>query len=215
MVRLKPFDFLLNPIYKLIKNLFKSEPVLKKILIVGLGNPGVDYENTRHNIGFDIIDNFAFKKNLKFDLLRYGMISKSKVKGKMVILLKPNTFMNLSGKAVNYWIKKEKILIENVLIITDDLNLPFGKLRLRSKGNDGGHNGLKDIQDKLNSIEYSRLRFGIKNKLNIINKVDYVIGEWTKNESDLLESIIIKTEKILNSFIFYGVNPTMNEFNNK
>jgi PTH1 family peptidyl-tRNA hydrolase len=136
------------------------------------------------------------------------MISKSKIKGKMIILLKPNTFMNLSGKAINYWIKKEKILFENILIVTDDLNLPFGKLRLRSKGNDGGHNGLKDIQDKLNSTNYSRLRFGIKNKVKIENKVDYVIGKWTKNESELLE------QKIISSFILSGVNITMNEFNN-
>ena len=214
MVRLKLFEFFLSTIYKSLKNLFKSEPVLKKILIVGLGNPGIEYENTRHNIGFKIIDNFALKKELEFDSFRYGMISKSKIKGKMIILLKPNTFMNLSGKAINYWIKKEKVLIENILIVTDDLNLPFGKLRLRSKGNDGGHNGLKDIQDKLNSTNYSRLRFGIKNKVKIENKVDYVIGKWTKNESELLEKIIIKTEKIISSFILSGVNITMNEFNN-
>ena len=214
MVRLKLFEFLLSPIYKSLKNLFKSKPVLKKILIVGLGNPGIEYENTRHNIGFKIIDNFALKKELEFDSFRYGMISKIKIKGKMIILLKPNTFMNLSGKAINYWIKKEKVLIENILIVTDDLNLPFGKLRLRSKGNDGGHNGLKDIQDKLNSTNYSRLRFGIKNKVKIENKVDYVIGKWTKNESELLKKIIVKTEKIISSFILSGVNITMNEFNN-
>src|SRR5690554_946255 len=150
------------------KSIFNSKnkpkeniPTEMKYLIVGLGNPGVKYENTRHNIGFKVVEAFAKEREATFETIKLGDVAKAKWKGRHVILLKPSTFMNLSGKAVNYYLQKEKINPENLLVITDDLALPFGKLRMKAKGSDGGHNGLKDIQAVLNTTQYARLRFGV------------------------------------------------------
>ena len=185
----------------------------KKYLIVGLGNIGADYVNTRHNIGFKVLNHFAASYNLAFEFRKFGALAQHKFKGRTFILLKPNTFMNLSGKALNYWIDKENIPIENLLVITDDLNLPFGTLRLKTKGSNGGHNGLKDIQVKLNTTSYSRLRFGISDAFAKGRQVDYVLGEWTATELSSLEERLEKTTEIIKSFVMAGVTATMNTYN--
>ena len=148
---------------------------MDKFLIVGLGNPGEKYYNTRHNIGFELLDFFCKKHESEFETNRLGQISKISIKGRKVLLLKPNTFMNLSGKSVKYWMLQENIKLKNTLIISDDLNLPLGKIRLRAKGSSGGHNGLENIEKALNSLEYPRLRIGIGNDKNS-NQIDFVLG---------------------------------------
>lgn len=189
--------------------------LMKKFLVVGLGNIGEKYQNTRHNIGFKILDFFALKEDLVFETVKLADRADYKLKGRTFIFIKPNTFMNLSGKAVKYWLEKEKIPIENLLIITDDLNLPFGTLRLKTKGSDGGHNGLKDIQEKLNTTKYNRFRFGISNNFGIGCQVDYVLGEWTQEENDKLTERLEKSTEIIKSFALSGINNTMNNFNGK
>lgn len=159
----------------------KTDP-MKKFLIVGLGNIGPKYENTRHNIGFKILDALAQEREVSFETQKLGDVASFKHKGRTFILLKPSTYMNLSGKAVNYWMQKEKISLENLLIVTDDLNLPFGTLRLKTKGSDGGHNGLKDVQAQLNTTKYNRFRFGISDEFSKGQQVDYVLGEWDETE---------------------------------
>jgi PTH1 family peptidyl-tRNA hydrolase len=191
----------------------KEKDNMKKYLIVGLGNIGADYENTRHNIGFDILDHFAKKESLTFETQKLGDLTTYKFKGRTFVLLKPSTYMNLSGKAVLYWLTKEKIPIENLLIITDDLNLPFGSIRLKAKGSDGGHNGLKDIQDKLNTTKYNRFRFGISDAFNKGKQVDYVLGKWSDDEKDKLEERFEVAAKLIKSFGTAGLNNTMNTFN--
>ena len=156
---------------------------MKKFLIVGLGNIGADYVNTRHNIGFKVVDFFIRKEGLSFQTAKLGDIAEYKIKGRTLLFLKPNTFMNLSGKAVNYWMEKENITKENILVITDDLNLSFGTIRIKAKGSDGGHNGLKNIQLILNSAEYPRFRFGISDEFKKGKQVDYVLGEWNEEEN--------------------------------
>lgn len=188
---------------------------MKKFLIVGLGNIGEKYENTRHNIGFKILDYFAKKEGLTFETQKLGEITTYKLKGRTFILLKPNTFMNLSGKAILYWMTKEKIPLENLLIITDDLNLPFGSIRVKTKGSAGGHNGLKDTQDKLNTSNYNRFRFGISDAFSKGSQVDYVLGEWTPEEDEKLEERLEKSIEIIKSFGLAGINTTMNLFNGK
>ncbi len=184
-----------------------------KYLIVGLGNPGKEYENTRHNIGFKTLDALAKASNVSFSQEKLAHKTTVKHKGRTLVLIKPTTFMNLSGKAVNYWLQKEKIPKENLLIITDDLALPLGKLRLKPKGSDGGHNGLKDIQKVLNTNQYARLRFGIGNQFSKGKQVDYVLGEWTPEEQELLPSLIDKSKDIILSFSAIGIQRTMNAFN--
>ncbi len=184
-----------------------------KHLIVGLGNPGTEYENTRHNIGFKTLDALAKASNVSFSHEKLAYRTTVKHKGRTLVLIKPTTFMNLSGKAVNYWLQKEKINKENLLVITDDLALPLGKLRLKPKGSDGGHNGLKDIQKVLNTNQYARLRFGIGNEFSKGKQVDYVLGEWTTNEQELLPSLIEKAKDIVLSFATIGIQRTMNAFN--
>lgn len=186
---------------------------MKKYLIVGLGNIGETYQNTRHNIGFKILDVFANKEALTFQTQKFGAITHYKLKGRTFVLLKPNTFMNLSGKAVLYWLTKEKIPLENLLVITDDLNLPFGSIRLKTKGSDGGHNGLKDIQEKLQTTKYNRFRFGISDAFNKGKQVDYVLGEWTQEENNNLDERLVKASELIKSFVLAGVNRTMNMFN--
>ena len=188
---------------------------MKKFLIVGLGNIGEQYTNTRHNVGFNILDYFANKEELTFETQKLGDVAKYKFKGRTFVLLKPSTFMNLSGKAVKYWMEKEKILLENVLIITDDLNLPFGSIRLKVKGSDGGHNGLKDIQDKLNTINYNRFRFGISDSFGQGRQVDYVLSEWSEEELQKLPERFDKSMALIKSFGLAGIKNTMNEFNGK
>ena len=188
---------------------------MKKYLIVGLGNIGTQYQNTRHNIGFKILDFLAEKESLIFETQKLGDLTSFKFKGRQFILLKPSTYMNLSGKSVTYWLTKENIPLENLLIITDDINLPFGTLRLKTKGSDGGHNGLKDIQDKLQTINYNRFRFGISNEFSKGRQVDYVLGEWTEEENKLLSERLETTVEVIKSFGTAGISNTMNTFNGK
>lgn len=191
----------------------KVEEMSKKYLIVGLGNTGADYVNTRHNIGFKALNHFANTHNIEFENLKLGALANYKLKGRTFLLLKPNTFMNLSGKAIKYWLDKEKIPMGNLLVVTDDLNLSFGTLRLRTKGSDGGHNGLKDIQDKLNTTQYSRLRFGISDEFSKGRQVDYVLGTWSDEESSKLDERLNRVSQSLISFGMSGIKETMNQFN--
>lgn len=191
------------------------EDPMKKFLIVGLGNIGPKYTNTRHNIGFKVLDAFAKAKEATFETAKLGDIAKTKVKGKTVILLKPNTFMNLSGKAVRYWLQQEKVPVENLLVITDDLNLEFGTIRVKTKGSDGGHNGLKDIQAQLNTTKYNRFRFGISASFSKGRQVDYVLGEWTSEEDAELSERLDKSCEVITSFVAAGVSNTMNAYNGK
>jgi len=186
---------------------------MKKFLIVGLGNIGDDYANTRHNIGFKILDFFAKQESLSFETQKLGDMAVYKLKGRRFILLKPSTYMNLSGKAVVYWMNKENVTLDNLLVITDDLNLPFGTIRLKTKGSDGGHNGLKDIQDKLQTINYNRFRFGISDTFSKGRQIDYVLGEWTEEENQKLTERLEKSVELIKSFGTAGVNITMNAFN--
>ena len=194
----------------------KNEEIdMKKFLIVGLGNIGNDYENTRHNIGFKILDQLAKNESLAFETEKLGDIATYKLKGRTFILLKPSTYMNLSGKAIKYWLDKENIPLENLLVITDDLNLPFGSLRVKTKGSAGGHNGLKDTQDKLQTTNYNRFRFGISDAFSKGRQVDYVLGKWSKDEeSQLIERLAVAVE-VIKSFGLAGINNTMNAFNGK
>ncbi|MGY5846185.1 aminoacyl-tRNA hydrolase [Salegentibacter sp. HM20] len=188
---------------------------MKKFLIAGLGNIGPKYANTRHNIGFKVLDYLAEKEEVSFTSEKLGDIARFKFKGRTFILLKPATYMNLSGKAVNYWLQKEKIPLENLLVITDDLNLPFGSIRLKTKGSDGGHNGLKDIQQTLNTTKYNRFRFGISDEFSKGQQVDYVLGEWGEEEEKQLPERLEKSAELVKSFGTAGVNNTMNSFNGK
>ncbi|XRE43294.1 Peptidyl-tRNA hydrolase [Tenacibaculum discolor] len=193
----------------------KEDNFMKKFLIVGLGNIGEKYDNTRHNIGFKIVDAFVKEHEGSFETEKLGDIAKLKIKGKTVIVLKPNTYMNLSGKAVKYWMQKENIQVENLLIITDDLNIDFGKIRIKGKGSSGGHNGLKDIQDKFNTGAYPRFRFGVGAEYSKGRQVDYVLGEWNADEERAMIERIPFSVKAVTSFITAGLANTMNEFNGK
>jgi PTH1 family peptidyl-tRNA hydrolase len=188
---------------------------MNKFLIVGLGNIGAEYANTRHNIGFKILDYFAKKESLSFETVKLGALAEYKAKGKTFLLLKPNTFMNLSGKAVKYWMDKEKIPCENILIIADDLNLSFGTIRIRSKGSDGGHNGLKNISLILNSSDYPRFRFGISDEFKKGQQVNYVLGNWDDTEKTKLPERLEVASEIIKSFGSSGLENTMTAFNGK
>ena len=192
-----------------------EEDKMKKFLIVGLGNIGEKYANTRHNIGFKILDYLAETNDILFETVKLGDVATLKIKGRTLILLKPSTFMNLSGKSIKYWLEKEKIPLENLLVVTDDLNLPFGSLRLKTKGSDGGHNGLKDTQDKLQTVKYNRFRFGISDEFSTGRQVDYVLGEWTNEENTQLKERLKISAELVKSFALAGVNTTMNQFNGK
>lgn len=201
--------------YKLFEKETDNTPDMKKYLIIGLGNIGAKYENTRHNIGFKILDYFAKSEEFSFETHKLGDIATYKIKGRLLIFLKPNTYMNLSGKSIKYWMTKENILLENILVITDDLNLPFGTLRIKTKGSDGGHNGLKDTQDKLQTTKYNRFRFGIGDNFSKGRQVDYVLNEWSANEaSQLIERLPVCVEAI-KSFALSGMANTMNHYNGK
>ena len=204
-----------------IKSIFKTSEIeeevntMNKFLIVGLGNIGTEYVNTRHNIGFKILDFFARKEQISFQDLKLGAVANFKFKGKSFTLLKPNTFMNLSGKAVRFYMDKENIAKENVLIIADDLNLAFGSIRIRSKGSDGGHNGLKNINLFLNSQEYPRFRFGISDEFKKGQQIKYVLGEWSDKEKNQLEERMTLASEIIQSFGTAGLENTMTTFNGK
>jgi PTH1 family peptidyl-tRNA hydrolase len=197
------------------KNTPEDNIPMKKFLIVGLGNIGSEYANTRHNIGFKVLDYIANAEGISFQTQKLGDVAELKIKGRTLILLKPNTYMNLSGKAVNYWLEKEKIEKENLLVITDDLNLAFGTIRIKTKGSDGGHNGLKNIQLLLNSTEYPRFRFGISDAFKKGKQVDYVLGEWDETEKAQLKERLALSAEIIKSFALAGLNTTMNTFNGK
>lgn len=192
-----------------------KEEQMKKFLIVGLGNIGDKYTNTRHNIGFKILDEVAEEHNVSFETEKLGDIASFRFKGRTFVLLKPSTYMNLSGKAVKYWMGKEKISIDNLLVVTDDLNIDFGTIRIKGKGSDGGHNGLKDIQEKLGTNKYPRFRFGVGANYSKGKQVDYVLGEWNKEETSQLIERLPTSAKIITSFGTAGLANTMNTFNGK
>ena len=205
---------------KWLKHLFsqnrtESTDFMKKFLIVGLGNIGAEYVNTRHNIGFKILDFFAKKESLSFQTVKLGALTEYKFKSRTFLLLKPNTYMNLSGKAVQYWMDKENIPLENIFVITDDLNLSFGTIRIKPKGSDGGHNGLKNINLILNTTNYTRFRFGISDECKKGKQVDYVLGEWNDVEKLKLEERLETATAIIKSFGTAGLENTMTEFNGK
>lgn len=188
---------------------------MSKFLIVGLGNIGEEYAETRHNIGFKIVDYLAAEAGVKFSSGRYADVAEMKHKGKQLILIKPTTYMNLSGKALNYWLQAEKIDLKNVLVLVDELALPFGKIRIGPKGSDGGHNGLKNIQEVLNTTTYPRLRFGIGNQFHKGAQVNYVLGKWSDEELKTLNERIKIAADAVKAFTFIGLERCMNEFNNK
>lgn len=197
------------------KQTSQGEDPMKKFLIIGLGNIGSEYLETRHNIGFKILDYLAETEEVTFESARLGDRALCKIKGRTLILIKPSTYMNLSGKAVKYWLDKEKIPMENLLIVTDDINLPFGTLRLKTKGSAGGHNGLEDVQQRLGTTTYNRFRFGIGAEFSKGRQVDYVLGQWNEEEAKQLAERLKKSAELIKSFVLAGVNLTMNTFNGK
>lgn len=186
-----------------------------KYLIAGLGNIGAEYADTRHNIGFKVADALSGASDALYTAERYGDISRMKFRGRTLIVLKPNTYMNLSGKAVRYWLQQEKVPLENLLVITDDTALPFGKQRLRTKGSDGGHNGLKSITELLGTQAYARLRMGIGNDFGPGQLVQYVLGRWLPEEEDALPERLDIAVKTVHSFVTAGPALTMTRFNNR
>ncbi|NVK03548.1 MAG: aminoacyl-tRNA hydrolase [Flavobacteriia bacterium] len=185
---------------------------MKKFLIFGLGNPGAEYNRTRHNIGFEVLDALASDTS-SFSSERYADVARVRVKGRELILVKPNTYMNLSGKAVRYWMEQEKVPLENILVVVDELALPLGAIRIKMKGSDGGHNGLKSIQQLLGRADYPRLRFGIGNEFSRGQQVDFVLGQWTDKEWLDLQPRIDKATEAIKSFALAGPQITMNQFN--
>lgn len=192
-----------------------TNPPEVKYLIAGLGNIGPEYHNTRHNIGFMVLDHLAREKELSFESARYGDKTQFRHKGRSFILLKPSTYMNLSGKAIHYWMTKENIAPENLLVIVDDLALPLGALRLKARGSDGGHNGLSNITDVLGSQDFPRLRFGIGNNFPKGAQVHYVLGQWEPQEMEILNPRIEMAAQMITSFGTIGMERTMNFFNKK
>lgn len=186
-----------------------------KFLIVGLGNPGSEYAETRHNIGFKVLDELASDLGTSFSLDKAAFRAEAKFKGRQLVLIKPITYMNLSGKAVNYWLQTEKIPISNLLVVTDDIALPFGTLRMKGKGSDGGHNGLKDIQALLKTQEYARLRFGVGADFTKGRQADYVLGTWKKEEALALPERQLTAVSAIKSFVFDGLAMAMTNWNNK
>jgi len=184
-----------------------------KYLIVGLGNIGEEYKDTRHNIGFTILDAMALASNTVFNDVRYGAVSRIKYKGRDLILLKPSTYVNLSGNAVDYWLKKEKIAVENLLIVADDLNIPLGSIRMRHKGSDGGHNGLAHIIALLGTNEFPRIRFGVGNGFRKGSQVEFVLGTWNRDERKIVDERINVVIDMIRSFAFVGTDLTMTAFN--
>ena len=182
-------------------------------MICGLGNPGDEYAGTRHNTGFMVLDAFAKASNIHFEDKRYGFVAETTLKGRKIILLKPTTFMNLSGNAVRYWLQKENIPVENLLVVVDDLALPFGHLRLKPQGSDAGHNGLKNIAQLLNTQNYARLRFGIGNDFPRGGQIDYVLGKFPPEQLQQMPEILNRAVEIIKSFCLAGIQITMNQYN--
>jgi len=186
-----------------------------KYLIIGLGNPGAEYENTRHNIGFKVLDALVSASNTSFTTDRYADVAEVKFKGRNLVLIKPNTFMNLSGKAVSYWMQNTKIDVVNMLVITDDISLPFGVLRMRKKGSNGGHNGLKDVQAVLENSNYPRLRFGVGDHFSRGKQVEYVLDDFSDEDCTTIKNRIEMAVKMIQAFATIGVERTMSDFNGK
>jgi peptidyl-tRNA hydrolase, PTH1 family len=184
-----------------------------KYLIVGLGNPGAEYAHTRHNIGFDVLDFLAEQHNAVFEDSRYGWIAKFKIRGRQVICLKPATYMNLSGNAVRYWLNQEKVDLANLLVITDDLNLETGVLRMRGKGSHGGHNGLRHINEVLMTEQYARLRFGVGDQFEKGKQVNYVLGKWGEENKTVIDESTKKASEAAQVFVTEGINKSMNVYN--
>ena len=188
---------------------------MSKFLLIGLGNIGNEYANTRHNIGFDVVHAFVQKYNGTFRQDKLAFVADIKYKGKPVVCVCPTTFMNASGKAFKYWMDKEKIPLENIMVITDDLNLAFSTIRIRLKGSDGGHNGLKNTNFVLNTQEYPRFRFGISDQFKKGQQVNYVLGEWSEEEKNEMENRLTLASEIIKSFGTAGLENTMTAFNGK
>ncbi|MCD8290467.1 MAG: aminoacyl-tRNA hydrolase [Prevotella sp.] len=188
---------------------------MNKYLIVGLGNPGDEYVNTRHNMGYMVLDAFAKASNIVFEDKRYGYVCDTSIKGRKVFLLKPTTYMNSSGNAVRYWMNKENIQLENFLVISDDISLPLGALRLKARGSNGGHNGLGHIQSVIGTQEYARLRIGIGNDFQRGMQMDWVLGKFSEDELNVLSPSIDTAVEIVKSFVLAGIDFTMNQFNSK
>jgi PTH1 family peptidyl-tRNA hydrolase len=186
-----------------------------KYLVAGLGNIGKEYDNTRHNIGFKILDALTGASNIVYEDRRYGFVAEYKFKSRLFVLLRPTTYVNLSGRAVNYWLKKEDIPLTNLLVVCDDLALPFGTIRLKAKGSDGGHNGLSNIIEVLGTNEFARLRFGIGDNFHKGYQVDYVLGRWSSEEAKMLPPLIDSSIGIIQNFGTLGVERTMNVANTK
>ncbi len=201
-----------------IRKFFKKkeeEPDPMKYLIVGLGNPGTDYDDTRHNVGFEVVDNLAKRYDVDFEDASHGWLGEFKYKSRTFILLKPTTYMNLSGKAVRHWMTKKKINPENLLVILDDLNLEYGKIRLRPKGSDGGHNGLKNIDQILGNNKYARLRVGIGADFHKGQQVNYVLGKWSDKEWEDLPDILATSAECVLAYGTIGIGRAMNQYNKK
>ncbi len=186
-----------------------------KYLIVGLGNIGDEYRDTRHNIGFRVLDALAKASNIFFSDKRYGAVASLSIKGRQLVLLKPSTFMNLSGYAVRYWMQQEKVPLENVLVVVDDLALPFGALRLKGKGSDAGHNGLRHIATTLGTENYARLRFGIGNDFPRGGQIDYVLGTFSEEDLKTMDERVNIAIEMIKSFCLAGIDITMNQYNKK
>lgn len=186
-----------------------------KYLIVGLGNFGIEYVGTRHNIGFEVLDHLAAEKEVAFESKRYADYAEIKHRGKIFCLIKPTTFMNLSGKAVHYWLTKLKLPVDRMLVVVDDLNIPFGKIRIRPKGSDGGHNGLHDIQRHLNTTKYARLRFGIGDDFGAGRQVNFVLGKWSREEQAELETTVPQAGRAVLAFGTMGLSRAMNKYNSE
>jgi PTH1 family peptidyl-tRNA hydrolase len=184
-------------------------------LIAGLGNAGREYANTRHNIGFDVADAFVFKHNASFKTERLADVAIFTIKGNEIVVIKPTTYMNLSGRAVRYWLDNKKVPLNQLLVVVDDLALPLSKLRLRPSGSDAGHNGLRSIQETLNSVDYPKLRFGIGNNFPKGMQVEFVLGRWTKEEIPLVQHKITSAVEVIENFIFTGIERTMTDVNKK
>lgn len=184
-------------------------------LIAGLGNIGEEYAHSRHNIGFDVLDALAAKHGVPFMQERLGNVARMRFKGKQLLLLKPNTYMNLSGKAIRYWMGQDKVALERLLVVVDDLALPLEALRIRPSGSDAGHNGLKNIQELLGTQQYARLRFGIGNQYPRGRQVDFVLGQWAAQERPVVEQKIQVSVEIIETFVTEGVEICMNRFNSR